>query len=152
VLPPRFHRGEPDLRSSRLRAAKLFKAGEVEHCRDAQRAFALSFGRFNTAAAAVKAEGRFPADSKADCTKKVKDKISARMGIDYDQVKPVFDCLWGKSKERDTKGWHDVDVNATSARRADSGCTKVVHVLDHARLLPELGNHPTADLLKGCGE
>ncbi len=133
-------------------AANKFKAGEVEHCKDLRRAFSLSLHKFNTAANAVKDAGRFPADNVGDCTTKLKQKISTRMGIDHDQLAGVWTCLSNKTKERDSKGWHDADVNLTTKVETDAECTKVIHELDASKILPEVGNHSTSDLVKDCGE
>lgn len=142
---PLFIRVTPD-------AAKKFKAGEVEHCKDLRRSFALSLDKFNTAANAVKNAGRFPANDVGDCTTKLKQKITARMGIDHDLLSGVWTCLSTKTKDRDTNHWHDVDVNLTKKVETDAGCTKVIHELDPSKILPEVGKHSTDDLVKGCGE
>jgi hypothetical protein len=133
-------------------ASSKFKAGEVEHCRDLRRAFALSLAKFNSAANAVKDAGRFPATNADDCRTKLKQKITAQMGIDHDLLSGVWTCLSNKTRERDTKGWHYVNVNLTQKVETDAGCTKVIHELDPSKILPELGKHPTDDLVKGCGE
>jgi hypothetical protein len=137
--------------------AEKFKQGEIEHCEDLRRAFAHTFMRFNRAAREIEGEAPFPAASKKECTDAMKAKLAAKMGMtSYDSFITIRDCLFDKTKDRDrgSPAWHDVNTNATSARTPDSACTKVTYVLDptHKDMLPELGKHPSRELVKGCGE
>jgi hypothetical protein len=135
--------------------AEKLKQGEIEHCQDLKRAFAFTFMRFNKAAREIQAEAPTPAQNQAACTNDIKARLAAKMGTGtYDGFGPIRDCLFGKTKDRDTQGWHDVNINITSAKNPDAGCNKITHVLDpaNAGMMPELGKHSTRKLVKGCGE
>ena len=134
--------------------AEKIKQGEIEHCEDYKRAFALSIGRYNRAMRDVKAEGKFSAGDHKSCAEKIKERVYSKLGIASDKYDAVRKCLRGKSLERDTKGWHTVNVSATVGRVVDKKCTTVIFELDpnHKDMLPELGKHPTKDLIKDCGE
>ncbi len=134
--------------------AEKIKQGEIEHCEDYKRAFALSTGRYNRAMRDVRAEGKFSARDRQSCAVEIKKRVFSRLGIASDKYDAVRNCLRRKSLERDARGWHTVNVSATVGRAVDKKCTKVIFELDpnHKDMLPELGKHPTKDLIKDCGE
>jgi hypothetical protein len=134
--------------------AEKIKQGEIEHCEDYKRAFALSTAKYNRAMRDVKAEGKFSAKDRKTCADKIKERVFSKLGISSDKYDAVRNCLRKKSLERDTKGWHTVNVSATVDRVVDKKCTKIIFELDpnHKDMLPELGKHPTKDLIKDCGE
>jgi hypothetical protein len=134
--------------------AEKFKQGEIEHCEDYKRAFALSIGRYNKAMRDVKSEGKFSSKNPKSCMAEVKKRVFSKLGIPSVKYDSVRKCLRKKSVERDTKGWHNVNVSATTDRVVDPKCTMITYELDptHKDMLPELGKHSAKDLVKGCGE
>ncbi|MDX2506085.1 MAG: DUF4157 domain-containing protein [Gammaproteobacteria bacterium] len=130
------------------------KQGEIEHCEDYKRAFALSTARFNKAMKDVKADRKFSAKNPKSCMNKVKERLFSKLGKSITLINAIRKCLRKKSLERDTKGWHNVNVLATSDKVVDQKCTKITYELDpiHKDMLPELGKHSAKDLVKGCGE
>jgi hypothetical protein len=67
----------------------------------------------------------------------------------------VFECLTRKTEKRDgrkfTNAWHTPRVKAWPPRLDDS-CKFSRVYLTGAANFPELGKHPTPDVIKGCGE
>jgi hypothetical protein len=134
-------------------AAKL-RQGEAEHCDDMKLAFALSWGKFNQASKDL--EGDYCAAnvhvSGVDtiCDKEFANRFAARTGVAWTDREQVANCLLAKSKLRDDapNRWHD--VVATDSFYAKD-CSAVTYIYT-AGSVPEVGRHPSSEIVKGCGE
>ncbi len=135
-----------------LEAAKKLKQGEAEHCKDAKLAFALSWGKFNQASKDLEGEycaAGIPAiGAESICDKEFAKRFTDRTGIEWAKRQEIADCLLAKTALRDSRHWHDV-VPTDLFYAPD--CKTVTYIITPASA-PEIGRHPTADLVKGCGE
>ena len=126
--------------------AEKIKKGEIEHCNDDRRAFALTYGRY---AVAIKELQAGYCAVNRDCDPKLKQHFKERTGIDYAQSTKVARCLFDKSGLRDSKDWHTVVVkNPVYDRR----CKVATYTPDHKKQLKEVDKHSSESLVKGCGE
>lgn len=124
------------------------KAGEAEHCEDDRRAYMLSMGRylqvFDELSHPYCAEG-------SDCNTETDKRFKERTGIEWKDVGKVEKCLFGKSKIRDDRHWHLVEIDSSTGKPA-SDCSAMIFTPDALKALPEIGKHKSEDLVKGCGE
>ena len=139
--------------------ADKIKQGEIEHCEDNKLAFALSYERYIKVIKKVAAMD-FSGKDVSACQAEVLKRLKAKTGVDVSNWKPVADCLFDKTLERDNKKWHaigifsagGIDANKVSKFILDPSCGSLTLELDHAKLLNEVGKHPPKDVVKGCGE
>lgn len=129
--------------------AERIKEGEIEHCQDYQLAFDLSYARYNKACDDLGTG--FPAKNAKDCRKQVFDRLDKAVGIDPAQWTTVANCLFDKTLQRDDKkkGWHTLDLGPGGF---DKDCKHFTTTPNSRTALPEIGKHPSKDLIKGCGE
>jgi hypothetical protein len=129
--------------------AERIKEGEIEHCQDYQLAFDLSYARYNKACDDLGTG--FPAKNAKDCRNQVFDRLDKAVGIDPAQWATVANCLFDKTLQRDDKkkGWHTLDLGPG---RFDKDCKHFTTTPNSRTALPEIGKHPSKDLIKGCGE
>lgn len=133
--------------------AQKIKQGEAEHCEDRKYAFSISAGKFNQAVKDLAATEYCPhgpplEDKGPDCKREFRERFQARTGVAFDRQNEVMDCLVGKSKNRDTSHWHDLQSDAGTY---DEGCRTVTYTPDPA-LVRNIGNHPPSAIIKDCGE
>lgn len=127
------------------------RKGEIEHCEDGKRAFQLSFERYAQAVREV-ASVEFPGKNVPACQTETLKRLKEKIGIEVPQWKPVADCLFDKTLERD-KAWHKVDPDPTKGSfELTTDCRKITFIFDHVKQLNEVGKHPPKDVVKGCGE
>ena len=128
--------------------AEVIKKGEIEHCEDFKRAWALSRGRYNVAYGDL-AKGFCSENEK--CMPVASDRFKSRIGVSLEDKQKVARCLFKKTHERDTNGWHSLRIVLGKKATYDKKCTTVTYTptVDD---LGEVGKHPTNDLIQGCGE
>ena len=110
----------------------------MEHCEDLQYAYDVTFGWYGQVVDDLIAKGRtFRSEAAAP------------------GWPAVFECLTKKTELRDgakgTNAWHTPRVKALPPR-LDDGCKFSRVFVTGAANFPELGKHPTPDVIKGCGE
>ncbi|MDR6943344.1 hypothetical protein [Mucilaginibacter pocheonensis] len=115
------------------------KAGEQEHCSDFTLAFNLSLAKFRDAVNDA-AGKQFGSDAIA------KTYLEKQTGVHPDQWNNYFWCLASKTKERDTQKWHSPKSVRT---KVDEHCQKAIMLLSAANL-PDVGQHPSAEIIKDC--
>lgn len=130
-------------------AAKI-REGEVEHCQDLQYAYDVSLGWYGQVVDGLIAKSRkFPSETAA--FKHLK-KVTGTHPTGW---LSVFECLANKTKNRDGRkfatGWHTPRVR-THPPRTEDGCKFARTSIVGAENFRELGKHPTADVIKKCGE
>ena len=123
--------------------------GEQEHCSDFQYAFDISLKQFAAAVNTLAASKRVFASDAA-----VKKELKQMTGVHPDDWQTVFICLAKKSLLRDPskKGgtsWHTPRVRQRTPEFPD--CKEARVTLSDASL-PEIGQHPSSEIIKGCGE
>jgi hypothetical protein len=130
--------------------AEKLREGEIEHCTDTRRAFALTWGKY--AKAIKELEGGYCAENN-DCSPVLKRHFKERTGIDYDKRMDVAKCLYNKTDIRESEslgglGWHDVILKNPVYR---DKCKIALYKPDY-RQMTDIGTHSSEDLVKGCGE
>jgi Domain of unknown function (DUF4157) len=130
-------------------AAKI-REGEMEHCEDLQYAYDVTLGWYGQVVDDLIAKRRtFRSDAAAF---KQLEKLTGTHPTGWPSV---FECLAKKTEKRDgrkfTNAWHTPRVKALPPRLEDSCKFSRVFVTGAANF-PELGKHPTPDVIKGCGE
>jgi hypothetical protein len=130
-------------------AAKI-REGELEHCEDLQYAFDVTFGWYAHVVDRLIAKRKtFPSEAAAF---KHLQKITGAHPTTWPSI---FECLAKKTEKRDgskfTSAWHTPRVKALPPRLED-GCKFSRVLVTGAANFPELGKHPTPDVIKGCGE
>jgi hypothetical protein len=126
--------------------ATSIKQGEQEHCEDFQLAFDLSLKRYAAAVNAL-AGRRFPSETAAERA------VTRITGVAPKDWVSVFLCLARKTKLRDGTGpggWH----TPRPMMRPPQLATNCDHVtaLVQASSLPQVGQHPSPEIIKDCGE
>ena len=152
--PSRPCAGKVVARTLRITAegAKKLRQGEAEHCEDAKLAFALSWGKYNQASKDLEGEycaaGIKVSGSESICDKEFAKRFTDRTGVDWAKRQQVAKCLLDKSDLRDSNHWHDVvPVDLFYAK----DCSAVTYIYGSGSA-PEIGKHPPAEIVKGCGE
>jgi hypothetical protein len=135
--------------------AEKIKEGEQEHCSDLQHAFDISLKEFADAVNDLSNSRRVFQNQK-----EAEDELTRTTGVAPDKWQEVFRCLSDKTASRDSK-WHTAIPLRLGPDFIGSGCQgkecetvqcKEVQNVVWRESLPEVGKHPTADLIKGCGE
>ena len=128
--------------------AERIEQGEREHCEDVRLAFSLSYEKYTKACEDLGAG--FPAANAKECSAQVSARLKDAVGIDPSQWTKVADCLVKKTMERDSKekGWHLARLEGSF----DKDCKHFTSTPDPNKSLPEVGKHPSSELVKGCGE
>jgi len=126
-------------------AATRIRAGELEHCADLRHAFEISLQRYADAVNAVAASGRVFRSARA-----ASRYVTRRTGAAPNDWPAVFQCLAHKTEDRDFMRWH-TPRERTVAPSYRNGCAYAQAIV-HGGSLPQVGRHPTADLIRDCGE
>ena len=133
------------------KGAETLKLGEKEHCEDHKLAFTLSHSKYNQAIKELEgaycAAGTTPVGGQI-CGPEFAKRFKDRTGIDFDQRQTIAECLLKKSSLRDDRKWHDAHPRTWSY---DRDCRTVTYIIDPSAL-PEVGRHPSSEIVKGCGE
>jgi len=129
-------------------AAKI-REGEMEHCEDLQYAYDVTLGWYGQAVDGLIAKGRtFPNEAAAF------KHLKKLTGTDPADWLSIFTCLAKKTEKRDgrkfTNAWHTPRVK-TRPPRLEDGCN-FSRVFVGSAAFPELGKHPTPNVINGCGE
>jgi uncharacterized protein DUF4157 len=130
--------------------AVRIREGEMEHCEDLQYAYDVTFGWYAQVVDGLIAKGRtFPSEAAAF---KHLQKLTGTAPANWPSI---FECLAKKTEKRDgskfTNAWHMPRVKALPPRLDDSCKFSRVFVTGAVNF-PELGKHPTPDVINGCGE
>ncbi|HEU4561278.1 MAG TPA: DUF4157 domain-containing protein [Longimicrobium sp.] len=129
-------------------AARIM-AGEMEHCADFQQAFAISLRRYADAVNALAASRRVFGSARA-----AEAAVTRTVGVPPARWMEVFECLAARTTLRDgrqgRRGWHTPQVRRVAPRQ-NNGCAFAEMILE-GNALPEVGQHPAATLIQGCGE
>lgn len=124
-------------------AAKIAE-GEQEHCADFQHAFDISLKRYAEAINVLAATSKvFINDADA------KVKVVKAVGASPANWRRIFICLAGKTIMRDPH-WHKPIAN-NRAPNLDNGCKFAMSIIS-GNSLPEVGQHPSFEIIKDCGE
>ncbi|MBB6109498.1 hypothetical protein SAMN05421821_10490 [Mucilaginibacter lappiensis] len=115
------------------------KEGEQEHCSDLTLAFNLSLAKFRDAVNSA-AGKKFSSQSQAN------KYLEKQIGVHPDQWNNYFWCLASKTRIRDTQKWHYPKSLRT---RVDEHCQKAITVLGTSNL-PDIGLHPSTEIIKDC--
>lgn len=125
-------------------AARIAEA-EQEHCADFQFAFDVSLKRYAEAVTAVAKSGRtFASQERAESAVQ---KVVGAAPADW---RGIFICLAKKTLDRDSNHWH-LPKHITRPPRLENDCA-FARAIIHDTSLPQVGVHPSADLVQGCGE
>jgi hypothetical protein len=130
--------------------AQKFREAEIEHCDDFQHAFAISLKRYAGVVNDLAAKKKVFASQKA-----AEKYVAGLVGPSPDTWADVFSCLINKTKLRDPKrrgdiGWH-TPIPLTKPPRLKDNC-EFARAFVTASSFPEVGKHPTAEVIQGCGE
>jgi hypothetical protein len=129
--------------------AKKISDGEQEHCDDFQFAFDISLKQYADAVNALASSGRvFPNDKAVDTA------LTRTTGVAPGNWQSVFACLARKSLLRDPRtpgapSWHTPRPTRLTPTPPDCNFVRVI-ISDAS--LPEVGQHPSSEIIKGCGE
>ncbi|HEX3473119.1 MAG TPA: DUF4157 domain-containing protein [Silvibacterium sp.] len=129
--------------------AQKISDGEQEHCSDFQFAFDISLKQYAASVNGLASSGRVFPDDKA-----VDTALTRATGVAPANWQTVFVCLARKSLLRDprSKGgpsWHTPRPTRLTPTFPDC---KDVRVIISDASLPEVGKHPSSEIIKGCGE
>jgi hypothetical protein len=129
--------------------AARIREGEMEHCADFQHAFTISLQRYADAVNALAASRRvFPSAVAAQRA------VTSAVGVPPARWMEVFECLARRTTLRDGtrggRGWH-TPIPRRVAPRQENGCA-FGEAIVHGGSLPQVGQHPTASVVQGCGE
>jgi hypothetical protein len=130
--------------------ATKIREGEIEHCQDLQYAYDVTFGWYAQVVDGLIAKRQtFPSEAAAF------NHLQRVTGAHPTSWLSVFECLTRKTELRDgkkgTNAWHVPRVKPLPPRLDDS-CKFARVLVTGATNFPELGRHPTPDVIKGCGE
>ncbi|MHB1057967.1 MAG: eCIS core domain-containing protein [Rhodanobacter sp.] len=125
-------------------AAKI-KQGEQEHCDDFQLAFDLSLKRYAEAVNTLAGHHVYASQAQAERA------VTRIAGLAPKDWPGTFLCLARKTRLRDgSNGWH-TPRPMMRPPRLDTGCDHVSAWVQ-ASSLPKVGQHPSAEIVKDCGE
>jgi hypothetical protein len=125
--------------------------GEIEHCNDIHRAFDLTFAKYLGVFKAL--EGGFFAADAQSCQQVVSKIALDVTGIEPSKLADTFLCLFNTSKSRDEapNHWHTLAWGQPETAKYAKNCKSVIYTPDVKSALPEIGNHRSEDVVKGCG-
>ena len=124
------------------------KDAEIEHCNDHHRAFDLTYGKYITLLNSL--SHGFPGRDKESCQHVLNETFKDTTGFNLGGLPDKFLCLSKKTKLRDTGDpeWHGIDLgNPTYAK----DCKSADYVPDYKTAMPEVGKHPSTEIITGCG-
>jgi hypothetical protein len=117
---------------------------EQEHCSDFQWAFDLSLQRYADAVNALAISKRVFSSAKA-----VETTLTKQTGAAPSAWRGIFECLTQKTLIRDSNLWHTPRPLKTAPVYPDC---KEAKVTIWGSSYPNVGNHPSSEIIKGCGE
>ena len=123
--------------------AQKIREAEMEHCEDFQYAFAVSLRRYADVVNDLAAKKKVFASQKA-----AEKYVTGVVGPGPDTWADVFTCLAEKTKLRDTRNWHTPRPLIKPPQISDN-CD---FVRAYVSSVPDVGKHPTPDVINGCGE
>jgi hypothetical protein len=131
--------------------ARKIAMGEQEHCDDFQQAFTISIGAYASAVNKIAASGRtFGSEKQAE---RAVRKASGAEPADWPDIFRCLARLSVKARDGATKisprSWHEPRPHTMPPRYP--ACEEARAIVSDASL-PEIGLHPSADVIKGCGE
>jgi len=127
--------------------ARKIVEGEQEHCSDFQYAFDVSLGRYASAVNALSKSNRVFPDERS-----VQVHLTRTLGVAPSKWGQVFKCLAAKTELRD-KGkakWHTPKPSKILPDLRNT-CADPKYFIS-AGSFPEIGQHPSSEIIKGCGE
>jgi len=130
-------------------ATKKIGEGEQEHCNDFQYAFDISLKKYAEAVNDLASKGRVFSSHKD-----VEAALTRTTGVAPAKWQSVFNCLVQKTTLRDPPrpgdpSWHSPRPFLDAPRFPK--CQEARAFISDASL-PEVGNHPSSEIIKGCGE
>lgn len=123
--------------------AQKIREGELEHCADFQHAFDISLRRYAEVVNELAAKKVVFASQRA-----AEHHATRLVGPRPDTWSDVFACLAKKTKIRDNAKWHTPHPLTRPPRLEDDCKFARAYVTG----LPEVGKHPSAEIIKDCGE
>ena len=129
--------------------SQRIKAAEIEHCNDNHRAFDLTYGRYVAIMNALK-DG-FAGTDQQTCEATINSIFKDRSGINVSELPKKFSCLAAKTLNRDGNdptSWHGVNLGEP---KYSKDCKKATYAPDYTTVLPQVGKHPSSEVIKGCG-
>lgn len=122
---------------------------EQEHCNDFQYAFDISLKQYADAVNALAAKKTVFPNHQA-----VEAALTRTTGVAPAKWQSVFNCLVQKTKLRDPTNpgdpsWHTPKPFFQAPRVPDC---KEARAFIYDAGLPEVGNHPSSEIIEGCGE
>jgi hypothetical protein len=125
--------------------AQKIREGELEHCADFHYAFDNSLQRYADVVNDLAAKKRtFPTQKAAE------QYVTRIVGPAPNTWPDVFECLAKKTKIRDDLKWH-TPRPLTRPPRLEDDC-KFARTYVTGSGLAEVGKHPSAEIIKDCGE
>jgi hypothetical protein len=118
--------------------SSLIKTGEQEHCNDFAESYRISLKEADTVMNSFIVGKNFgPKSAKADAEHMVLSEITARLthpqlGNDKSQWAAKYSMLYGKTKTRDTRGWHTISL----AARTDDATGVTYEVVQGTSTIP----------------
>ena len=125
-------------------ADRIWQA-EVEHCNDMHRAFKLTFQAGFRTLHSLESPGI--RDKPEHCGEAISAAVKTAIGVEPSKLVESYNCLYDLSKTRDDNKWHTVDRGKPVY---DAGCQSVTYTPDPKTVLPEVGQHLSEDIVKGC--
>lgn len=128
--------------------ADKLAAGEREHCRDSQLAYAKTFARvekfYDDLADGYCADDPAAPDPSSDevCRKEAANRFEKRMGFPLDEFPSRAMCLFHATKKRDYNGWHCAIPQPT---KFSADCSQVWLTYDPATTLTEVDDGKNKD-------
>lgn len=122
---------------------KSIREAEIEHCNDFQYAFEISLKRYADVVNDLSAKKQVFASQKA-----AEKYVTGVVGPKPDSWADVFTCLAKKTKDRDASKWH-TPRPLTKPPRLEDDCK---FARAYVSSLPEVGKHPSSEVIQGCGE
>jgi len=126
---------------------------EIEHCKDYKLAFALSYEKYFNALNGVPES---PATDEKECSDKIVQSLVTTVGIHPSKWNDVGNCLWLRTRERDTppRKWHNWELaGSTRIEKDENGqCKSIVLTPDDESNLNEVDKHPSTEVVGNCGE
>ncbi len=131
--------------------SERIRDGEIEHCNDIHRAFDLTFAKYLGVYKAL--EGGVLASDAQSCQQVVSKIALDVTGIEPSKLANTFLCLFNTSKSRDDEPnrWHTLAWGQPETAKYAKDCKSVTYTPDLKTVLPEIGNHSSEDVVKGCG-
>ena len=121
---------------------------EIEHCNDHHRAFDLTYGKYIAMVNAL--PKGFPGTDQKNCQHTANEVFKHSTGFNLGQLPDKFLCLSAKTQLRDKgdRAWHGIDLGKPTYTK---DCKFVDYTPDFKTASPEVGKHPSSEIITGCG-